>query len=377
MLKLIRSNFSSYTRIKFLGLNTQKILNIASQNKIVLKNVVRTDYASLEADVSAQDVKRLKRLVGEEYKCISVKRKGVYYSISTNKNRICLFASLLLAVATLITFSNRIFVVRVHGYENEDKIVQLVKEAGMVSWRQTALEKAQQVKDAIIASDKDILWSSISVKGSAIDVYIKKDNSLKIHQAQKGKLVASKDCVIKNLVVTSGTGKVENGQLVSAGQTLIEGKTTLGETEFSVPAEGKALASVWYFATEEIPLTESVYEKTGNVKTLRSVKVFGMTAGQKGNNSFEHFVSEQERIKCFFLPVEIIDTKITETKLKIIQTDRESATREAESQLKAKLLSGIPSDARLFETKTLLQEQDGMLKVSVYIETIENVAVRG
>ena len=37
----------------------------------------------------------------------------------------------------------------------------------------------------------------------------------------------------------------------------------------------------------------------------------------------------------------------------------------------------IPENAKLYETKTTTVETDGIIKVSVYIETIENVAIRG
>ena len=65
MIKLLYGDLYSYERLRFTGLHTEEILNIAYQNNITVKNVVRKEYAVIEADVYRLHIKKLKRLIGK------------------------------------------------------------------------------------------------------------------------------------------------------------------------------------------------------------------------------------------------------------------------------------------------------------------------
>ena len=63
MIKLLNGYLYSYARLRFTGLNTNDVLNIASLNGITIKNAQRTDYAQMEADVYFKDINKLKKLL--------------------------------------------------------------------------------------------------------------------------------------------------------------------------------------------------------------------------------------------------------------------------------------------------------------------------
>ncbi len=378
MIKLLYGDLYSYERLRFTGLHTEDILNLASKNNVIIKNAVRTEYAVIEADVYRLHIKKLKKLLGKNrYKITTLKRRGLSYKITANSKRIFLWLGMLFAIAGLFVLSLRVQSVKVFGYDDTEKIEGILKETGVLTWRKDALLMTQDVQSAINASDKDILWNSVFINGTVIEVYIKRDTNPKAEAIEEGNIVAKKDCVIRNLIVTGGTPAVENGQTVSEGQILIEASQKFGETVFPVNAQGKAIASVWYYASEDIPLENTVYRETGDSSAFFEINFFGMNISTCGENEFESFSEEAKEYDTFFLPIKIKKTVRKETKPVTEGIDREKCIREAETSLMNKLKLQIPEDAEIYETKTAVSEADGILNVSVYIETVENVAIRG
>lgn len=377
MIKLLYGDFYSYERLRFTGLNTQNILNVASENGIVIKNAERCDYAVMEADVYRMHVKKLKKLLKNKYKVDTLKRNGASYKITANTKRIFLWVTMALAVAGLFLISSRTWSVKVVGYEDVSVIEDIVRQQEMLDWRSKVITRTEELENAIIKSDNDILWNSVSINGTVVEVYIKTDDSLKVPQPQQGDIVAKKDCVIRNLIVTGGTAKVSNGQTVSKGQVLIESSQKFGEEVFPVKAEGKAIASVWYYDSEEVPLKDTILEETGSIIDFFEISFFGMNITTKGKNDFEHFSEEKEEIDTFFLPIKI--NRITQKELHSVakSVDKNEKIKTVEAEIINRLKLTLPENAEIYETKTTAEESDGYLKIGVYIETVEDVAIRG
>lgn len=376
MIKLVYGDFYSYERLHFTGLKIQKILNLAKEHGIIIKNAVALDSMNMEADVYLHQVKALKKLLNKEYKITTVKRHGAAYKIFSNKKRIFLWIMLPVMVAGLYTLFSRTWQVKVTGYDYES-IKSIVVENGMLDWRKNAISRIEDVENAILTQNRDVLWTNVSVKGSVVQVFVKKDTSLKANDSGQGDIVAKKDCIIRNLIVTSGTQKVKNGQTVSEGQQLIEASQKFGEQVYPVKAEGKAIASVWYYGSEELFLDKTVYEDTGDFCQFYKINIFGKEVFSKSTKNFEDSRDVTEKINTFFLPIKIEKITRYETSPKTITVDKEEAIKEAEKEIINKLKLQIPEDAQVYETKTTVQETDGSLKICVYIETVENVAIRG
>lgn len=377
MIKLFNGYLYSYARLRFTGLNTQEILNKAYQNGIIIKNAVRTEYTQMEADVYRFQVKKLKKLLGDKYKITAVKRRGVSYIITANKKRIALIISLIVAFLGICLVFSRTWSIKVIGYNNEQAITEIVKNSGMLSWKKGLNEKIYDVQAKISQSDKNILWNAISINGTVVEVYIKEDKTLKVEGAKEGNLVASKDCVIRNLIVHSGTGQVENGTAIKKGQLLIEAKQKFGEEIFPCKADGIAKASVFYSASLSVPQNETVFKETGNKKTLCNIKFLGMNIKAGGKNEFLNSFCTEEKINTFGLPIEITKFTYFETQAQSQQRDKDTLIQETQNSLLTKLKQQIPTEATIYKTDTTIFESDGVITVHTSIETIENVAVRG
>lgn len=378
MLKLLNGDLYSYERLRFTGLNTQDILNIASKNGIIIKNAVRTEYAVLEADVYRVHIKKLKKLLGKnKYKITTLKRRGASYKITANRKRIFLWMGMLFALAGLFIVFSRTWSVKVIGYDQPEKIIEIVKSNNMLTWKNGLTDKIESLQQLISQSDKNILWNSVTINGTVVEVYIKEDTTLKPVEDGQGNIYANKDCVIRNLIVLGGTGKVTNGATVSKGDILIEATQLIGEEYYPVNAKGKAIASVYYSASETVTLKNTVFNETGNKKTVCQIRFLGMNILAGGKNEFNNSNVTKEAINTYGLPIEITRITYSETEPSFESVDRETAIKEAETFLISKLKQQIPENAEIYKTDTTVTENDDNLTVYVYIETVEDVAVRG
>lgn len=378
MIKLLNGYLYSYARLRFTGLNTNDILNIASLNGITIKNAQRTDYAQMEADVYFKDINKLKKLLGKnKYKIETIKKRGAAYKISANKKRIFLWIGMFIALVGLGVVFSRTWSIKVIGYGEPQKIVEIVKSNNMLNWKHGLGDKIEELQMQILKSDSNILWNSATINGTVVEVYVKENNSIKLPPKTQGNLVANKDCVIRNLIVTGGTGRVTNGTTVSKGDILIEASQKIGEEIYPVNAQGKAIASVYYSLSQTIPINQTEYVETGNKKTVCNMELLGMNILAGGKNEFVNSNVYNESINTFGLPIKITRVVYCETQAEQKSVDIDAAVKEAQRQIITALKQQIPETSEIYKTDTTITRNDDTVTVYTYIEAIEDVAVRG
>ncbi len=376
MLKSIKNNFIiGRVRINVTGLSPEKLVNSASSKGIILYNVNRTEYTAFSAEVSSADFKRLKSLFPENvYKFNVTGHSGEVNKFNVNKKRIVLFLGIVIATAALMVLSRHTFKINVYGSSDAEKIKQQLISDGLIDWYWNLGGKISASEQKLTENNPEVLWSFISVKGVCVDVFIKEDTGGKIIQPSQGHVVAAKDCVIRNLIVSSGTAMVQNGQTVSKGQVLIDDKAVLGENEYKVTASGKAIASVWYIETGEVLCEQTVKQFTGNTHTTRILNVFGMNVALGGGNPFSSYQEEVTNVLSSNLPISIKEVCYRETVDTLKTVDVEREIKLTEKELCDKIFSYLPSEAKVAEINTTTEEENGIIKVYTYVETIEDVA---
>ena len=374
MIKLLYGILCSYVRVSFTGLNTQYVLNVAAQNGILLKNVFRASDACLEADVPIKKLKKLSTLLGESYRIKPIKSRGIFYKMSTLKKRLGLFiGALLIAIGLFLMFS-QVRTVDVSG-SNSREILRLAEESGALTWKWRAGAYTDELERKI-SELESILWCSVEIDGVRLKIYVKEDFSVKGEEATD-RICACKDGVLRNLVVYSGTACAQNGDTVSKGQVLISGQMKIGDSVYPVKAEGKALASVWYYDYAEIPVFELCTVETGRSVSFLEADILGLKSIACGKNQFREYTVEKEEINTFLLPISIRMVTCRETETVRLSDTLEGRIENTKNELILKLQSLLPQNATVCEINTVTEERDGCVLVGVYIETAEEIGIRG
>jgi len=372
MVQLVIGKLFLPVRVRITGNNIGNIVNIAAEERVTIKNVLALDNVSVEAEVAYFSLIRLKKRCKGKYSFKNVGYLGTARALAfaLHRKTLCL---LLIAFTLLIELtSSHTWFVKVYGSEDE-RIAKAVISNGMLDWYGNAVSKISECEKKIKALDKKILWCYVSINGATVCVYIKEDTSVPFEFETGDTIVASKDCVIRSITVNSGTANVQMGQTVKKGEVLILGKSKFGEREIEVVPKGTVLASVFYCMGADI-VPEKQYKLSGRTQTKRRVSVFGIEVSDCDKCDFERYQVEEREIACGLLPIKAVDVIFSEVIEE--QFDTAKAVEETEKALLARLYGELDENTTVLEKNTVVSENDGITNVSVYIETIENVAER-
>ena len=365
MIKLIW-NLIATARIRVTGLKPERLLSEAAQADIGLRNVVRTDIASFEADVERRDLKKLERLLRKKsYRLTVLSARGILFRAERAKHRQALYGGLTLCLCAMIVLSQHTWTVRLFG-SSDESLLTLAKEQGMLDWRFRVAGRVEACEQAILKHDKNILWSEVDVHGTVVDLYVKQAAN-RVPTAGTGPVIALKDGVVHNLIVFHGIPQVKNGDPVEKGQVLIL-------PDENGLAEGKALGSVWYCAGEAVEKEKTEEVPTGRERKYLQVRLFGLTFETGDRPVFPSAALTKEPLPVYGLPISVIRIRERETRQETKTVLREEALASAEQNLKNRLLMELPGGAGMGEMKTTVTETDDAWIVNVTLETAENLA---
>lgn len=373
MIQLLRSSLATEI-VRISGVSPNKALSAAAKNKIKLKNVVRVSPVCFEAEIFSRDEIGIRRLLKDNYKIEVLGKRGTAYKIKRILKRYALVSGLVISIVALMVLSRRVFFINVYG--SEDKLIyDAVKNAKIVDWHSLAEKNIDSAVNAVMQVE-GVIWASVEIKGCYANVFVKQEK-LPEYSLADGNIVAKKDCVIKNLIVYSGTPVVKNGDVVFAGQTLVENYEIRGEEQVTTKASAKAIAQTWYIQTEAIPLKQAKIAFTGREKIKTEIDLFGKNfiLQDSDNEIFESSIEHRKEIFSSFLPIKITRTVARETENIVEEIDAKKTIRQAEIDLSEKIAFEMPKDAKINDKSVEVVYGDDCVFVSVFVSAIEDVAI--
>ena len=244
---------------------------------------------------------------------------GIIYAIPTN---IPTAVALLISLLIYFYSSDLVFDVRVSGNEavSEEQILNELSAAGFgVGSRWSKTDKSA-VELSVLSSSDTLAWISINEYGRIAYVTVIELDAVPKEEItySAANIVATRDCVIEEITVTSGTPVVRVGDTVRAGDLLISGIIeSEGGTEYVV-AEGIVRGSTSERVSTEIPreITES-FVREGALESF-SVKIFNFNINilqSYGNLPEGCVIIEEKRNITLFgrrLPVSFIGKRCCE-----------------------------------------------------------------
>lgn len=373
---MIKLRMWASVKIKVTGLNLKYVLDTAREKGITLFSVKRTDGSSLEISLSRKGAGELVGILPKEtYRTEILNKNGLFFKLVVLKGRYALFSGILIFTALMMILSRHTWLVKVYGCEESkvSAIVSTAENAGAIG--NYGSIDTDRIAQAVTDFGEDIIWSSVRVKGIFTEVYVK-IKPQREEETVTDRIVASKDGRILSLTVTGGTAEVEDGETVLKGQTLISGRQKIGETEYPVNASGKAVAEVWYYASEEKELNTAEYTETGREETVTGFSLFGINVSPKPSK-FKNYREEKEQADTHFLPIKIYRITYRETEEKQVTPNIEMTAKETAEEIEKKIRMQIPTEAKIKNKKYGYEEKDGVLYVWAYAEAVEDIAQRG
>ena len=192
----------------------------------------------------------------------------------------------------------------------------------------------------------DISWIGIDIVGTNLKISVSEaDLAPRVDDPNEiCNIVADRDGEIAQIIVQSGTAKVEVGDQVKKGDLLVEG---IMEGKYTgirmVPAKAEIYAKIYREKEEKASLLQENIVKTGNEEKKIEIKLNNFKINfHKGLSKFEKYdtIRKKKKVKLlsnYYLPLEIIKITNFETKVENVEYSVEEVVNITKEKLEKSL----------------------------------------
>ena len=181
-----------------------------------------------------------------------------------------------------------------------------------------------------------------------------------------GNLVATMEGEIKRVYTFAGRAKVKSGQLIKAGDVVIEGIDGIEGGEYILPPRGIVIANTFYEKSMNVKVKGTTLERSGEKDSDIYISIFGKKIYlKKAIKDFEHYDKIELSGKIFnkVLYYERVE--------KDINLSEDDAIENAIDSLEKSLLNDLSRDAKVVDKlvdKEMKDEENLLVKVVFVVE---------
>ena len=245
------------------------------------RGIAHTMSGQFDILIGEKEYAKNKEYIFEQNCEISKNPRGIVSSLRRILRAKMSLTALLLSLLIILLSPCLVWDVRVSGCDRisvsdvEKKLEELGVGVGSL-WRNIDVGK---VELALLDSDPDIGWVAINRHGSVAYVEII-ETSLppkKTETSLYSNVVATRDCVIRDVTVTSGYAAVKVGDVVRRGEVLISGIPPAGTSGAFCHADGVVLGECDDEILVEISREKIERELGEGAKSALSVKILNFS----------------------------------------------------------------------------------------------------
>ncbi len=273
-----------YLLVRLKGMSTERFINLCSNRFIFLWDLKVTDN-EYEFKIRLKDYYKLKPFARKTGTLPFIrKRYGLPFIIHTYRKRSGYVAGFLLFAVILYILSLFIWDINVSGgyTYTQEAMVKFLKNNEIYPGLQKKHINSQAIEDLIRHSYNDIGWVSAEIKGTRLIIKITETNmpAPAVTATENCHIVASKDCIISQIVTRTGDPLVGIGDVVKKGDIIVSGVVNIiGDNETLVRkepviADADIIGKTFYEYNDKFSLNyiDKIY--TGSEKKSYSLSFF-------------------------------------------------------------------------------------------------------
>ncbi|WP_227767512.1 sporulation protein YqfD [Zhaonella formicivorans] len=407
LFKRLWSYFLGYCVIMVEGPRKERFINLAATRGIDLWDIAHEGDSRLWGKVAVNGIKPLRhiaRLSRCRYKIMA--KNGLPFVLSRAEKRKGLVVGALLFSIALYWLSSYVWFVEVRFAKpmetlSKEEILTEAARAGLKPGvLKSSLDLAKLEKELVLRLPA-ITFISIELQGTLARIEVVEKKVIKDDKDRRpAHIVATKDGVIEEILVLLGEPRVAEGDTVQEGQVLISGIVPprapadnpaanpgevlpINQAPQIVRARGIVRARVWYEKIAQAAVVETGENPTGRKVRQLSLKVGDKQIVLKGPKEAPYRLYDTEIVsrninnwRILKQPVEVIQATYYEMEFYRHELGTEGALRKAKETAIAALNREIPQHARVLDQKVeLLKAEQGMVKVRVWVETLEEIGI--
>lgn len=303
-----------------------------------------------------------------------------YYKKSIINNKY-LIISYIVCLCLLNLLTNTIFNVEINC-ENElikNKLINSLKNNNISkNKRIKSYAELIKIKENIKNEIKEIEWIEITRSGTkyVIDITPKIIKDTK-KSNKSSNIIASKNGVIKHIVVHNGEKVREENEYVKKGETIISGEIYKDENLIDyVEAKGEVYAEVWYLSKIMVPFKyiERI-EKENNINHYY-IEFFNIKMTILGKYNKKNQITENECIlNKPYLPFRVYREKVKDIEEKEIYLSEEEAIKKGLELSEKEIIKNLSNQEYIISKNILKKEiKSSKMYIEVFYKLYENIA---
>lgn len=227
------------------------------------------------------------------------------------------------------------------------------------------------IEKSLLALD-GVSYASVQRNGTHINVLVKRE--LKpdyIVDIAGSKVTARRVAVVTRVIVEGGTAVVKYGDVVRAGDTLIDGYVEFGEDKLPVEAQGVVYGKAYYKQTRFFA-DKTVERKITNVKRVTKLSMFGKIPKTPSSPFEKYETATSVEDLGFLLPFKIYKYEFRE----IAEVERENdlTLEEMYDSVYSEIAAQFTEPLKVLDRYCSCVEANGGKYVTVTVETEEVIS---
>lgn len=351
-------------------LNTEKLLNLFWGKNIRVYKVKKRDFATLILEIDYLNYAEVKVLVESLGGRINIiKSAGFVFFLGNIKKKLSLVIGGLMFLCIIYYLSTYIWAIEVDVQQNIPPF-EIRKQLNSIGIKPGIPKNSIDVKEIekqLENISSEILWLRVRIEGSTLKVVVEeKINPPQEQSYEYGNLVATMEGEVKRVYTFAGRAKVKSGQLVKAGDVVIEGIDGSEGGEYILPPRGMVIANTFYEKSMNVKVNGTTLERSGEKDSDIYINIFGKKIYiKKAIKDFEHYDKIEVSGKIFnkVLYYERVE--------KDINLSEDDAIEKAVNDLEKSLLNELSRDAKIVDKivdKEMKDEENMLINVVFIVE---------
>lgn len=367
---------TGYIRVLFYGEFSERILNIAAQNRITLWNS-HLVKKGIESNITVKNFLRLRTIMRKsKIRAHILYKKGLPFKLKKNQKRIGLLAGALIFTVILEVASGYIWVIDITGNQKvkSEEIIAACENIGIHTGVKKSKINPKNQREKLLLEFEKLAWASLNIEGCRLTVNVSEVKDIDKKEAPCN-LKASGDGIIKKIDVTTGNCLVKVGDTVKKGDVLVSGVVERSDGTAFVCSTGTVIATTKRTVTVSGEYKKTVSYENGKTKTKRVLEFFNIKIPLYLGSEKAEFLSEfkTHNITLFDskLPITVYEKNFKFINQEEITLSKEKLTKELEEMAEQKLKE-LKAESFTMENSEITETDKG-LTLTITVVAEENI----
>ena len=376
VLYLIKSKLN----INIKGHNIERFIKRLKNNNIEILNIKHISNEEINIKIYKYDYDKLIKLK-TIYEIEIVDYYGVIRTKNSFLNNKYIIIFMLISLISLYLITSLIFEVDVvtNDSKMEKVLLEELEELGIKKYKfKKSYIELQEIKNKLLSNHKEKLeWIEIENVGTKYIIRYEPRIKNKIEEdTPLRNIIAKKDCVIRDMNISSGQIVKDIDSYVKKGDIIVSGYVTLnGSVKDTVSSSGTVYGETWYKVTINYPYIYKEEYETGNSKEVLVIKFFGKDIELFNFNKYNtKKIIENTILKNNILPIKLIKQTQKETILIDENNTEEELIEKAIKLAKKKIEEKLKEKEYVKDYKVLNKtKHSDSITLNIFFNVVEDV----